>query len=133
MGLSRHLFSKDIDEINDFKHDRHEYVIGRPLNKNDRLENAEEPDWNKYFDPNKPLAGEAGIEKAISKGLIRLAARNKAGGLNDQTALEVRQRDLAATEGEGGCHRNYSWGSGEITVPTSWTSITAMWCCRRIS
>lgn len=126
-GLSQHFFKKDIDDIERIERDASEYVIGPPLNENSQIESAEKLDLRKFNDPSKPLAGKAGLNDAVAKGLIRvattkdmdeyLAARNKAGGLTDEAAIRAKQADSAAIVGNGklGCGRNFAWGSGPIT------------------
>ncbi|MDL2259315.1 hypothetical protein LJB99_00345 [Deltaproteobacteria bacterium OttesenSCG-928-K17] len=126
-GLSRHLLKKDIDDIEKIVRDASEHVIGQPLNENSQIESAEKLDLEKFNDPSKPLAGKAGLNDAVAKGLIRVAtreemddyvtARNKAGGLTEEAAIRAKQIDSAAQLGNGklGCGRNFTWGSGLIT------------------
>ena len=126
-GLSRHFFNKDLDDIETLKDGIDEYVVGQPLKIDNLIESAEKLNVTKFFDPGRPLAGDAGLREALSKGQVRkatkedilhyLKARNKAGGLTEKAALEAKLRDLEATQGRNGmnCSRNFSWGADVIT------------------
>ena len=124
-GLARHLFKKDVAEVEKLEDGLNDYVIGQPLTEESLVESAEELDIEKFKDPNKPLAGEAGLKAALAKGLIRrahgtdvhqyLTARNKVGGLTAKAIDELRLRDEAAASGKYGCSRKFSRGSGPIT------------------
>lgn len=129
-GLSQHFFKRDIDsfsEATSLNDDPSQLLIGQPLSEGSRIESAEEFKLEKFKDPAKPLAGKAGLNDAVAKGLIRvatkedmdeyLAVRNKAGGLTEEAAFKAKQVDLAAATRDGklGCRRNFAWGSGPIT------------------
>jgi|GEM_PF-1831743 len=123
-SLSRHFFKKDIDDIEKLENGRNEYVLGPLLTEDSRIESAAELDLNKFRDPNKPLAGQAGLRAALAKSLIRkatwediqnyLEARNKVGGLSEKGAEELRRRESKSAKVEGVCSRPKR-GSGMIT------------------
>lgn len=96
--LARQLFGKPVDMV--FPAAQGTVVVGDAITPGTKLITSPEVPPEAYRDKNAPLAGEAGLEEGVRKGLLRRATRQDA----DQWAELLQQaqpRDVPPVAGQG--------------------------------
>jgi hypothetical protein len=97
---SRALFGKPVELI--FLGDKSgKMVIGEPLAKGSNLVTSSSNRPESYQDPDAPLAGQAGIDEALSKGLIRRATVADANRWVEALVANTPEQDIPPIAGLG--------------------------------
>lgn len=98
--LSRKLFGKAVELV--FLGDKSGRIVaGDPLTNTDKLITSAKISPASYRDPHAPLAGQAGLEQAVSKGIIRPATLKDADRWVEALAARTPPKDVPPIAGQG--------------------------------
>lgn len=98
--LSRRLFGQPVELV--YAGDKSgNILIGEPLNQGAKLVTSTATPPETFQDKNAPLAGQAGIEDALSKGLLRAATDEDAQEWVNAKAASTPPRDVPPVAGVG--------------------------------
>lgn len=99
--LSRRLFNQSVDMV--FPGDRKgKIIVGEPVTDTTRLVTSAESSPDSFRDNNKPLAGKAGLEQAVERGILRPATTEDAESWLAARALKLPPtRDVPPIAGGG--------------------------------
>jgi hypothetical protein len=97
--ISRRIFGRQVDMV--FLAQKGMVVIGDPLYGDSRLVTSKDTPPDSFFDPNAPLAGEAGLEDALQKGLLRKATAQDAEAWVDALINANPKPDIPPIAGKG--------------------------------
>jgi len=73
-ALSQQFFGRPVDFVV-LGNEKDSIVIGEPLNSGTRLLTSRATPPSSFYDKNAPLAGQAGLDEAVAKGLLRPATK----------------------------------------------------------
>jgi hypothetical protein len=105
---SRGLFGKPVDLV--YVCDKAaSVVVGDPLSSSDKLVTSSNATPESYRDRSAPLAGKAGLEDAVSKGLIRRATRVDAQRWVDELVASMPTPDVPPIAGQGAPKPKAPW------------------------
>ncbi len=97
--LSKRIFGRPVDMV--FPASKGKAVVGEPLLAGTRLVTSEETTPESFHDKTAPIAGPAGLEDAVRKGLLRKATAADAEAWSDAVMQNSPQRDLPPIAGQG--------------------------------
>ncbi len=97
--LARRVFGRAVDMV--FPATKGKVVIGEPLAKGTALVTSGAITPESFHDRNAPLAGPAGLEDAVRKGLLRKATAADADAWSEAVLQNMPQRDLPPVAGQG--------------------------------
>lgn len=97
---ARSLFGKAVELV--FLGDKTgKIVVGDSLTNNEKLLTSAKTSPESYKDANAPLAGKAGLEDAVSKGIIRPATSVDADKWVEKVAAQTPAKDIPPIAGQG--------------------------------
>jgi len=97
--MAKRVFNRPVSMV--FPVSNGKVVVGNPLSANAQLLTSSEVTLNSLRDPSAPLAGPAGLEDAVRKGLLRKATVADAQGWADAAAKSKPDSDLPPVAGKG--------------------------------
>jgi hypothetical protein len=97
--LSRKLFDKPVELIYPAKNGS--ALIGEAVGANVRINTSKATPPESYYDKNAPIAGPAGLEDAVGKGLLRKATAADAEAWAEAVSQSTPRRDVPPVAGEG--------------------------------
>ncbi|HZX30251.1 MAG TPA: hypothetical protein VFF03_02770 [Rhodocyclaceae bacterium] len=97
--LARRLFGRPVDMV--FPAQQGQVLIGGPIAAGSRLLTSTEVTPESFYDKSAPLAGPAGVEDAVRKGLLRKATAADAEAWSDAVLANSPQRDIPPVAGQG--------------------------------
>ncbi|WP_428036198.1 hypothetical protein [Amphritea sp.] len=97
---SRKLFGKSVELV--YLGDRSgKIVVGAPLSGTERLMTSAKSTPDSFRDTTAPLAGQAGLDDAVAKGLIRPATSADADQWVEEVAANTSNQDVPPIAGQG--------------------------------
>jgi hypothetical protein len=90
--LTIRLFDREVDRV--FPITSATALVGKPLKAGTKMVSTPETSPESFFNPDAPLAGEAGLRDALQKGLLRKATYQDVKDWNDQYAKAHGKRDV---------------------------------------
>ncbi len=97
---SRQLFGKPVDLVY-LGDSSGKIVVGEPLSDTEKLLTSKKNTPASYRDENAPLAGEAGLEDAVSKGILRPATLADGDQWVEEIVANSPERDEPPIAGQG--------------------------------
>ena len=95
--LSRQLFGQEVEKI--FLLDDSTAIVGNPLADSSKLITSKDTPVKSFFDRTAPLAGQAGIEEALKKGILRRATKEDAEAWVEKERKSKPEQDIPPIEG----------------------------------
>jgi len=97
--LAQRVFGRRVDMVFPAKHGK--VVVGEPIPEGTDLLTSAETTPESFLDKTAPIAGPAGLEDAVRKGLLRRATAADMEAWSDAVAKNSPQRDLPPIAGQG--------------------------------
>ena len=97
--LSKRVFGRPVDMV--FPATKGKVVVGKPVLAGVALVTSAETTPESFQDKTAPMAGPAGLEEAVRKGLLRKATAADAEAWSDAVVQNSPQRDLPPVAGQG--------------------------------
>lgn len=98
-SLSRRVFGRPADMV--FPATNGKIVVGEPILAGTRLVTSAESAPESFYDRSAPIAGPAGLEDAVRKGLLRKATAADAQAWADAVVQRSPRRDIPPVAGQG--------------------------------
>ena len=96
---ARNLFGRPVDMV--YPAANGYIVIGEPIAPGTKLVTSSDISPDAYIDKSAPLAGQAGLEDALKKGLLRKATAADAEAWSNAVDINSPKRDVPPVAGEG--------------------------------
>lgn len=96
--LARRVFGRAVDMV--FPAEKGSVVIGEPLAPGMKLVTATETQPESFYDKSAPIAGVAGLEDAVRRGVLRKATASDADAWIDAVAQSAPPQDLPPVAGQ---------------------------------
>lgn len=97
--LSRRVFGRPVDMV--FPATKGNVVVGEQVPAGTKLLTSAETTSESFHDKSAPIAGPAGLEDAVRRGLLRKATAADAEAWSDAVAQNSPQRDVPPVAGQG--------------------------------
>jgi|GEM_PF-2414747 len=97
--MARRVFGRPVEMV--FLAKKGQVVIGEPLQMGTKLVTSTETIPTSFYDKNAPIAGPAGLEDAVRKGILRKATVADADAWADAIIQNSPQRDIPPVAGKG--------------------------------
>lgn len=97
--LAKRLFGRPVDMV--FPAVKGKVVVGAPLAGKNPLQTSSAVKPDSFRDPTAPLAGPAGVQDAVRKGLLRRATLADADAWVDAVVRNTPARDIPPVAGQG--------------------------------
>ncbi|MCB4364332.1 hypothetical protein KIH07_11345 [Hydrogenophaga taeniospiralis] len=97
--MAKRVFGRPVEMV--FPAEKGRVVIGVPLQVETKLVTSPETTPASFYDKNAPIAGPAGLEDAVRKGLLRKATATDADAWADTVIQNSPQRDIPPVAGKG--------------------------------
>ena len=97
--LSKRVFAHQVDMV--FPATNGKVVVGEPMSAGTKLVKSSETSPESFYDKVAPIAGPAGLEDAVRKGLLRKATTVDAEAWVDAVLRNSPQRDIPPVAGQG--------------------------------
>lgn len=98
--MAKRVFGRPVDDMV-FPAEKGRVVVGEPLRTETRLVTSSETTPASFYDKDAPIAGPAGLEDAVRKGLLRRATVADADAWADAVMQNSPQRDIPPVAGRG--------------------------------
>ncbi|MFL1485640.1 hypothetical protein [Marinobacter sp. LN3S78] len=99
--LSRKLFNQPVDLVFPGDRDTGRILVGEPLDAGAELITSTAQTPESFRDPDAPLAGQAGIDQALTRGVLREATPADADAWVDALIASRPEPDIPPVAGEG--------------------------------
>jgi uncharacterized protein len=100
--MSQKIFGKPVDMV--YFANAGKVVLGKPITSLDQLITSQDVTPDSFIDKNKPLAGSAGIQEALAKGLLRPSTREDAEAWANQKSKLLPKDTLPPVSGGDNRH-----------------------------
>ncbi|SDU06476.1 hypothetical protein [Halopseudomonas salegens] len=97
--LAKRVFGQPVDMV--FPAQNGTVVIGDPIDQGTTLVTSDEVTPESFRDESAPIAGQAGLQDAVNKGLLRRATESDASAWSDAVFQNSPQPDLPPIAGQG--------------------------------
>lgn len=97
--MAKRIFGRSVDMV--FPAEKGRVVVGESLQADTKLVTSPETTPTSFYDKDAPLAGPAGLQDAVSKGLLRKATAADADAWADAVIQSSPQRDVPPVAGKG--------------------------------
>jgi hypothetical protein len=97
--FAKRMFGRPVEMV--FPAEKGRVIVGEPLQDGTNLFTSSEITPASYYDKDAPIAGPAGLEDAVRKGLLRKATAADADAWADAVIQKSPQRDIPPVAGRG--------------------------------